>query len=267
MALAWFNQEVWMMLRGIFAIVATTFCFGAVLHPAPAIAQCAITADGSSVGTVGDLLGAALGANLGVLCDGAIDGDSVIDGSLTGDDVADGSLTGDDVADGSLTGDDVADGSLTGDDIQDGSVGADDLASDSVGSDEIQAGAVGASELADGAVSGAAIQAGAIDTEHIADGAVTFDKLAPEVRDRINANTAGVAIALALENPDLTGNERFGLAMNWGMFNGAHALGLSATGVLGHNILGEGDRLAVSGGFGISTSNVMGGRVGAQLSW
>jgi hypothetical protein len=246
-----------MMLRGILTTVVATFCLGAALHPVPASAQCAITADGSSVGTVGDLLGAAIGANLGVLCDGAIDGDSVIDGSLTGDDIADGSLTGDD----------VADGSLTGDDIQDGSVGADDLASNSVGSDEIQAGAVGASELADGAVSGAAIKTGAIDTEHIADGAVTFDKLAAEVRDRINANTAGVAIALALENPDLTGNERFGLAMNWGMFNGAHALGLSATGVLGHNILGEGDRLAVTGGFGISTSNVMGGRVGAQLSW
>jgi hypothetical protein len=245
--LARFNQEVPMMLRGILTTAVATFCLAAALHPAPASAQCAITAGGSSVGTVGDLLGAALGANLGVLCDGAIDGDSVIDGSLTGDD--------------------VADGSLTGDDIQDGSVGADDLASNSVGSDEIQAGAVGASELADGAVSGAAIQAGAIDTEHIADGAVTFDKLAPEVRDRINANTAGVAIALALENPDLTGNERFGIAMNWGTFNGAHALGLSAAGVLGHDILGEGDRLAVTGGFGISTSDVMGGRVGAQLSW
>jgi trimeric autotransporter adhesin len=91
--------------------------------------------------------------------------------------------------------------------------------------------------------------------------------------DKVGARTdeaiAGVALAMSLENPDLTGNERFGMAANWGAFEDANALGLSLMGVLGNNFVTEGDRVAISGGFGVGFAkgdgdDVYGGRVGLQ---
>ena len=83
---------------------------------------------------------------------------------------------------------------------------------------------------------------------------------------------SGVALAISMENPDLTGNERFGVAMNYGNFEGASALSWSAMGVLGYDVLSFGDRIAVSGGFGVGFEeddgdDVWGGRVGAQWTW
>ena len=89
---------------------------------------------------------------------------------------------------------------------------------------------------------------------------------------RIDENKSGVALAISMENPDLTGNERFGVAMNYGNFEGASALSWSAMGVLGYDVLSRGDRVAFSGGFGVgfeenNGDDVWGGRVGAQWTW
>ena len=89
---------------------------------------------------------------------------------------------------------------------------------------------------------------------------------------RIDENKSGVALAISIENPDLTGNERFGVAMNYGNFEGASALSWSAMGVLGYDVLSRGDRVAISGGFGVgfeegAGDDVWGGRVGAQWTW
>jgi autotransporter adhesin len=86
---------------------------------------------------------------------------------------------------------------------------------------------------------------------------------------RTDENESGVALAMSMENPDLVGNERFGMAANWGTFEGANALGMSLMGVLGHDFIAKGDRAAISGGFGVGFSNdhgddVFGGRVGLQ---
>ena len=88
---------------------------------------------------------------------------------------------------------------------------------------------------------------------------------------------AGIAIALALENPDLVGNERFGMSANLGFFEGNTALGVALMGVLGHNFVGEGERWALSGGVGLSlnennfggqdTDRTVAGRAGVQVSW
>ena len=88
---------------------------------------------------------------------------------------------------------------------------------------------------------------------------------------------AGIAIALALENPDLVGNEKFGLAANLGFFEGNTALGVALMGVLGQNFAGYGERWAVSGGVGVSlnenefgnqgTDRTVAGRAGVQVSW
>ena len=49
----------------------------------------------------------------------------------------------------------------------------------------------------------------------------------------IDENQSGVAMAIAMQNPDLTGNELFGVAANWGTFESANGLGVALMGVLG----------------------------------
>ena len=88
---------------------------------------------------------------------------------------------------------------------------------------------------------------------------------------------AGIAIATALENPDLVANETFGLAANVGFFEGNSALAVSAMGVLGHDFAGGGERWAISGGVGVSlnennfggqsTDRTVAGRAGVQVTW
>ena len=95
--------------------------------------------------------------------------------------------------------------------------------------------------------------------------------------ETLSENRAGLAIAMAIQSPDLDGGERFGVAMNWGVFESSHGLGFSAIGVIGNNLLGAGERIAVQGGFGLSVreesfggrraDSVYGGRAGFQLSW
>jgi len=87
----------------------------------------------------------------------------------------------------------------------------------------------------------------------------------------------GVAIAMAMVNPDLVGNETFGIAGNISYWNENVALGFSAVGVVGRNLFGTGERLAVSGAVGVSleeqsfgrrgSETTVGGRAGAQLTW
>ncbi len=178
------------------------------------------------------------------------------------------SITTDDIVNGTIDGEDIGNGEVDTLQLADDAVEQDKIADDAVGSAQIQENAVTASELADDSVDTAAIQDSAVTTEKIADDAVTWDKLAPGVRNRIDENSEGVAIALALQNPDLVGNETFGLSVNWGGFESSNALGIAATGVLGTDVFGAGDRLAIAGGVGFGfDEDTVGGRVGAQLSW
>jgi hypothetical protein len=86
--------------------------------------------------------------------------------------------------------------------------------------------------------------------------------------ERADEIEAGVAIAMALEDPDLAGTESFGIKLNYGNFEGADALGLTVAGVLARNVLGARNRLTLSGGVGWGLEeSTIGGRVGAQLTW
>jgi len=95
--------------------------------------------------------------------------------------------------------------------------------------------------------------------------------------DEISKVGGGVAIAIALENPDLVAGERFGLSGNIGIWEGNVALGFSAIGVLGHNFAGYGERWALSGGVGFTVKeesfgrrggeSSIGGRAGIQVTW
>jgi trimeric autotransporter adhesin len=117
-------------------------------------------------------------------------------------------------------------------------------------------------------------------TTNTADIATNRDDIATNEADiatneaDIATNRQGVAIAIAMEGPDLAGNETFALAANWGTFEGTNAFAASATGVLSRDVFedGSGIRLSASGGIGYSPSqdgadDSVAGRAGVQLSW
>lgn len=90
---------------------------------------------------------------------------------------------------------------------------------------------------------------------------------------------AGVAIAMAVETPELATGEKFGIRLGWGGFDSfqsdANAVGASAIGVLGRNLFVQGDRLALDAGVGwgwsefqdYDQSGVIAGRAGLQFTW
>jgi hypothetical protein len=79
------------------------------------------------------------------------------------------------------------------------------------------------------------------------DGGAIFHRL-DNLEGRDKELAEGIAISAALQNPDLTGAETFGVA-----------------GVVGHNFLEQGDRVAISGGVGVGTrEGTVAGRVGVQ---
>lgn len=82
----------------------------------------------------------------------------------------------------------------------------------------------------------------------------------------IEDNTEGIAIALALENPDLKGSEKFGIAVNGGYYGGEYAVAGTVMATLFEGA--NGGRLAIAGGagYGVERENV-GARAGFQLTW
>jgi len=103
------------------------------------------------------------------------------------------------------------------------------------------------------------------------DGGRTFEE--------ISDNKGGIAMAIAMENPDLVGTEDFGLAVHWGHFDGANAIGIAAMGVVSRDVFmdGTGTRLSLSGSvgftlddeevFGQSADESVAGRAGMQFTW
>lgn len=87
------------------------------------------------------------------------------------------------------------------------------------------------------------------------------------VEELLEEAEEGVAIANALENPDLTGSERFGVAINWGQFEGSNAFGFAATGVVADDLFNGSTRLGVSGAVAVGESGGFGSRASLQLSW
>jgi len=88
---------------------------------------------------------------------------------------------------------------------------------------------------------------------------------------RIDKAEQGVAIAMLVQNPVLTGNDQFGITANWGQFDGNNAFGVAAAGIIARNVFGGGaGNVALTGGFGIGNGNgtsQVAGRAGLQLTW
>jgi hypothetical protein len=115
------------------------------------------------------------------------------------------------------------------------------------------------------------------------DGGALFHEL-NNVKSEADKTRSGVALAIAMAGPDLTGNERFGMSANWGNFDGANGFGMGFEGVVANDLLITGGRFAITGGFGVgfvdnghndtfgnsfggNSDNVWGGRVGGQWTW
>jgi trimeric autotransporter adhesin len=86
------------------------------------------------------------------------------------------------------------------------------------------------------------------------------------VNQRVDQANQGVAIAMAVQNPALTGNDKFGISVNWSEFAGNNAFGAAAVGIIGKNLFGGGEKLGLTGGIG-GSGNQVAGRAGLQLTW
>ena len=99
------------------------------------------------------------------------------------------------------------------------------------------------------------------------DGGEVFRRLDRNEK-RSEENEEGVAVGIALSDPDLYAGKTFALKGNWGIFEGSNALGVSAKGLLADDLFGQGDQLTLSGGIGWGVDeNTVGGRVSGQVSW
>ncbi len=94
---------------------------------------------------------------------------------------------------------------------------------------------------------------------------------------QVARNQAGIAIATAMQTPDLTGNESFGFKVSYGNFDvDANAIAITSAGVLGRDVLVKGDRFTVDigGGAGMAygfqsnaEKGIYAGRAGVQWTW
>ena len=97
------------------------------------------------------------------------------------------------------------------------------------------------------------------------DGGALTNRLDDQNR-RLDEQRDGIAIALAVVNPDLKGSEKFGVALNMGYFDSSTAMGATALGVVDPDFFGT--RLTVGAGVGYGfRENEWGGRVGVQFAW
>ena len=100
------------------------------------------------------------------------------------------------------------------------------------------------------------------------DGGEIFARMGASER-QIDKNSEGVALAMALQDPDFVAEETFGIRGGWGNFEGENAFGINFAAVVAHDLIEPGrGRLALGGGVGIGASKgTVGVRLGGQLTW
>lgn len=84
----------------------------------------------------------------------------------------------------------------------------------------------------------------------------------------IEENAEGIAIAMALDNPDLVSGQSFAMRFGFGTFKGETGFGLTASGLVDNNAFGTGTQVIVNAGvgFGASQGNVS-AKGGIQFGW
>ncbi len=88
-------------------------------------------------------------------------------------------------------------------------------------------------------------------------------KLEARFDDAFSELSDGIAMSMALADPDLVSGEHFGIKVNWGTYSDSNAFGVSFAGVLAET---DKARVTLSGGVA-TTGRYTAGRVGMQFSW
>ena len=85
---------------------------------------------------------------------------------------------------------------------------------------------------------------------------------------------SAAAVSMALADPILADTQHFAVKLNWGGFDGANAVGVTAAGLVRRGFISKNDQLTLSAGVGYGESSVtgysqstVGGHAGAQLAW
>ena len=94
-----------------------------------------------------------------------------------------------------------------------------------------------------------------------------FDQRISAATARADLAIDGVALAMALADPTLTGDASFGIRANWGNYAGSNAWGISAVGILARDVFGNGETFGLAGAIGATEGGEVGGRIGAQLTF
>jgi hypothetical protein len=74
----------------------------------------------------------------------------------------------------------------------------------------------------------------------------------------LNKAYEGTAIALAISQPVFLPGQTFAIRGGWGDYEGQNAFGVSAAGVIAHNVLGYGSTVSLDAGIGAGNSSVAG---------
>ncbi len=78
----------------------------------------------------------------------------------------------------------------------------------------------------------------------------------------------GTAVALAISQPVLSNGQTFAIRGGWGDYENESAFGVSAVGIVAHDVFGYGSTIALDGGVGFGTNyNGVGGKAGVTFGF
>ena len=89
-----------------------------------------------------------------------------------------------------------------------------------------------------------------------------------QLRDRDRELAGGIAIAMALDQPNLLAGQQFAVRVGWGNFDGSNAVGVSAAGLVSNDVFGPGSTMVLDVGVGASSvDDMVGGKAGITFGW
>jgi trimeric autotransporter adhesin len=84
----------------------------------------------------------------------------------------------------------------------------------------------------------------------------------------VNKAYEGTALALAISQPVFLPGQTFAIRGGWGEYESRNAFGVSAAGVIAHNVFGNGSTVSLDGGVGVGTSyNGVAGKAGITIGF
>ena len=95
-----------------------------------------------------------------------------------------------------------------------------------------------------------------------------FQRQLDALGERDSELAEGIAIALALDAPNLQSGQSFALRMGYGNFDGSSAVGVAAAGLLDKGSFGGRSTVTLDGGVGFGTADgTVAGKAGLTFGW